>query len=500
MVSLASLLAWDFPNAGFYIEYTQADRDMGLAPLFPPNTSWFLLFASTNLILFAGLGLWRAITKQTHYGRWASICVGTALLTLATAFARVKGFDTSLSWGAIGLLAAAAFLFSTNLLRGNSDAPKNDPAIAAFAVGVLGAVALAFTMMLERAWLSVALAMLVPGLGWIWQRIEVVMLRRIALVLAGIVLARLVFNPFVLDYLIEPPLYLNWMIYGFGLPAAAFFYARRLFGQSDKDLLTHVLEAGALVFSIALVLSQFRIYIHGGDLTSWSYLLSEASFNTLIWFGFAYGLARSKLAESSKVTGIAAKVLFGLAAGHLFWVHLFALNPIVTNKPVGEAFLFNTLALAYLLPIGFLGLFLLSPNAADLQKRVGVRHPWMLSVPAFVLGLLYLTMEVRHVFHGTRLNAGAETDPELYAYSLVWLLYAGALMGVGIWKHHRALRTAALATIAMTTLKIFLMDMGQLEGLLRVFSFFGLAISLLGIGYLYQRFVVNPGQEKTGDE
>ena len=40
-----------------------------------------------------------------------------------------------------------------------------------------------------------------------------------------------------------------------------------------------------------------------------------------------------------------------------------------------------------------------------------------------------------------------------------------------------------------TVAKVFLIDMGSLDGLYRVASFLGLGLSLVGIGYLYQRFV-----------
>jgi len=500
LFSLACLLVWYFPRAGFYVTPLDLERDMGLVPVAPPNTTWFLILSGANLALFTVLGLLRALKRKPQFGLWAGVSVATALLTLTTAFVRIKGFETSLSWGLIGLVAALAFLFSANALRQKAPDAQNDPALAAYAVGVLGAIALAFTMVLEEAWLSVALAALLPGLGWISLRLDVLMLRRIATLLSGIVLVRLVFNPFVLAYAIEPPLYLNWMIYGFGAPMIAFFFAARMFGRSKRDLTVHVLEAGALVFAIALIVSQFRLYIHDGNLMSPSYLLSEACFNTLIWFGLAYGLARSPLAKTSQVVTVGARVLFTLAAGHLFWVHLFLLNPMVTNEAVGTLFFFNILALAYLAPCLFFGLFLLSPGRTSMQEIIGIKAPWMLSVPPYVLGLIYLSLEVRHAFHGPLLNAGQETDAELYVYSLVWLLYAATLMGLGIWKKNGPLRAAALATIALTTLKIFLMDMGELEGLLRVFSFFGLAISLLGIGYLYQRFVVTapPVQEDDG--
>jgi uncharacterized membrane protein len=38
-------------------------------------------------------------------------------------------------------------------------------------------------------------------------------------------------------------------------------------------------------------------------------------------------------------------------------------------------------------------------------------------------------------------------------------------------------------------LKVFIGDMSNLEGLLRIASFVGLGFCLVGIGWLYQRFV-----------
>ncbi len=47
----------------------------------------------------------------------------------------------------------------------------------------------------------------------------------------------------------------------------------------------------------------------------------------------------------------------------------------------------------------------------------------------------------------------------------------------------------------VTALKVFLIDMSALADLYRVASFLGLGLSLVGIGYLYQRFVFpRPGE------
>ena len=46
-----------------------------------------------------------------------------------------------------------------------------------------------------------------------------------------------------------------------------------------------------------------------------------------------------------------------------------------------------------------------------------------------------------------------------------------------------------VAILILTVCKVFLSDMAALGGLYRVFSFLGLGLCLVLIGYLYQRFV-----------
>jgi len=51
------------------------------------------------------------------------------------------------------------------------------------------------------------------------------------------------------------------------------------------------------------------------------------------------------------------------------------------------------------------------------------------------------------------------------------------------------LSQGALAILILTVRKVFLSDMAALGGLYRVASFLGLGLFLVGIGYIYQRYV-----------
>jgi uncharacterized membrane protein len=73
--------------------------------------------------------------------------------------------------------------------------------------------------------------------------------------------------------------------------------------------------------------------------------------------------------------------------------------------------------------------------------------------------------------------------------SVAWGLYAILLLVLGIWREVKALRILALGFLYLTAFKVFLYDLGQLEGLYRVLSLVGLAVSMIVVSLLLQRFV-----------
>jgi len=75
------------------------------------------------------------------------------------------------------------------------------------------------------------------------------------------------------------------------------------------------------------------------------------------------------------------------------------------------------------------------------------------------------------------------------AYSIGWLLFAITLLGVGIRWDTQAVRWAAIAAIVITAFKIFIRDLWSLGQLYRVGSLFGLAVVLILVSFLYQRFL-----------
>jgi len=80
------------------------------------------------------------------------------------------------------------------------------------------------------------------------------------------------------------------------------------------------------------------------------------------------------------------------------------------------------------------------------------------------------------------------------AYSLSWGCFALVLMVLGIVRRTTSLRLGALLFLSLTVLKVFLHDLWQLGALYRVGSVVGLAVALLVVSYLVQRFIFRGGK------
>ncbi len=81
--------------------------------------------------------------------------------------------------------------------------------------------------------------------------------------------------------------------------------------------------------------------------------------------------------------------------------------------------------------------------------------------------------------------------------SLAWAVYALCLLALGLQRRSAGLRWISLVVLLITIVKVFLYDLGQLEGLYRVGSLAGLAVSLLLVSLVYQRFVFTSRTEKS---
>ena len=154
------------------------------------------------------------------------------------------------------------------------------------------------------------------------------------------------------------------------------------------------------------------------------------------------------------------------------------LNPVWGTEIVGTTPVFNLLLLAYGAPvlIALAARLFYEPRFRDLAAAIG-------GAALFI----FVTLEIRHLWHGALDVDLGTTNGEVYTYSAAWLAMAVATMlgatRLGSTMGYRAGMGLLLVVIG----KIFIFDMAGLEGLLRVASFMGLGLVLLGLAWLYQR-------------
>jgi uncharacterized membrane protein len=84
-------------------------------------------------------------------------------------------------------------------------------------------------------------------------------------------------------------------------------------------------------------------------------------------------------------------------------------------------------------------------------------------------------------------------------YSLAWAVFAFVVLFIGIRYHLRGARYGGMGLLCLTVLKIFLHDLWSLGGLYRIGSFIGLALVLIPVSLLYQRFL-SPGSQKQEEK
>ncbi|HQL01159.1 MAG TPA: DUF2339 domain-containing protein, partial [Smithellaceae bacterium] len=158
----------------------------------------------------------------------------------------------------------------------------------------------------------------------------------------------------------------------------------------------------------------------------------------------------------------------------------------------------NIPSLIFLIVIVGLGILTLKSYDRDLLFNDMTFSPRYLWGAALIAFSFYVTnVEVASVFgmFHTQAEAGRFTFythgrlSQQLAYSISWLIFAITLLIIGIRWQLIHIRWVALALLVLTSLKVFIKDLWALGQLYRVFSFIGLAVTLILVSFIYQRYL-----------
>lgn len=161
----------------------------------------------------------------------------------------------------------------------------------------------------------------------------------------------------------------------------------------------------------------------------------------------------------------------------------------------------NWLAYAYLVPAAALVMAARTLAALEVERLRGWERPFYFGdrplaagacgLAALLVVFVWINLAIADWFSPAdelRLLA-AQTAAEKLVLSIAWALYAVLLLALGVRLRSVSLRWASLVLLMITIGKIFLYDVGELTDLYRVGALLGLALSLIVVSLVYQRFV-----------
>jgi uncharacterized membrane protein len=465
----------------------------------PFSEDWVATDRSSDIILiglalgtvFGAGGFWFELGAAKPV-RWAGLStLGTAFL-FGGAYLNLDEADLLLTWPIQAVILAALHMGAAerlNRLR-HQDA-KYTGALGLHCLAVSGFLALAVPMRFEDEWIAVSWAIELPVMAWVALRLDLPWLKRGIWVGGALIVAAVLLSGFPTGEWII----FNRVLYGIGIPCAGMIATaailKRTAAHRETKLLVMALEltgAGLLALLIGLEVDHAvgrMVFDSGADFL-------RCGIVTVAWAALALGLHHLHRRERDPAYLYAAGGFTVLACGTLIAGGFFIFNPLLDSIDVGNTWVFNRLMIVYAIPAAMLLLI------AD-QLRRPVEQTGFGAVPARILGLLglvtglvWVTLAVRQIAHGSRLDIGDIVFGEQLGYSAAWTLYGLMLLGLGTWMHSQLLRYASAVVILLTVSKVFLIDAANLTGLYRVASFLGLGLSLIGIGYLYQRLLFRP--------
>jgi len=243
-------------------------------------------------------------------------------------------------------------------------------------------------------------------------------------------------------------------------------------------------------------------------------------------------LLRDSLPERLREIGSIVAITLSLIAAHSLWKHVFAIADAARFVTVGlaERSLWEALLAAAAIGAWRLGTRRIAIGlgvAALLHFTwfTGAMHnplwaeqwvgPWLVPAYGVAFALLWLSSHafpepgadrardgmrmalilmlsaslLRQAFHGSLLSEAGVSQAEDIGRSLTAIVIAIGFLQWGIRRAARDWRIVSLVVMLAAVGKVFLFDAAGLDGLLRIASFAALGFSLIGVGWLYSRYL-----------
>ena len=256
----------------------------------------------------------------------------------------------------------------------------------------------------------------------------------------------------------------------------ALFYAGLAYFAIRKG--TEYTRLGSFSLGIAIVFLTIAIPVQLRD-TAWTTIAWAAELVFLMWLSFALRLPQLRNYSYAVAVIMAGRLLFFDTS-----VDMHNFRPVLN-----ERFLAFLAGIAAMYLIAYL-----------LWRERKTLPQWSMPTTAFLVAanffsLWLLSFEVWDYFGRQLLglapgesSAVALRNAQNLSLTILWTVYAVALLVVGIAKRWRQVRLGALILLAIPIAKVFVYDVFALERVYRIVAFIGLGLLLLASAYLYHRY------------
>ncbi|MFK0272066.1 DUF2339 domain-containing protein [Ensifer sp. NPDC090286] len=459
------------------------------AVVLPGRTAMFT--AMLLAALFIGLGgfvLSRRLLAHPQYSTlWAGIAAVVPIALVAMSFLMTGSYSFDLPHGLFSFVAGATLLALADwLYRRDGAAEARDTA-----AGLLVAGSFALFVLALHAWtdgLVTTLAIAVLGTAYtLATRVRTwPILPWMTGAAAIVVLGRIAWEPTIVGAgnLGTTPVF-NALLPGYGIPAVLLAGSAYFLRSWPGIRVRNLLQALASLFVLLTLAILVRHAMNGGVLDSAVPTLGEQSIYTLLAIGASAIFMSLDMKSPSPVFRYGGMGLGVLSMLSVLSAHLLGLNPYFSGELLGRIPFFDLLLIGYLLPgLGYAGL------AWYARDKRPLPYVMALAVSGAVLAFAWASLTVRRVWQGENIAEWKGfLQGETYTYSVVWLLLGVLLLVLGSRFNAKSIRIASAVLVFVAVLKVFLIDMSNLEGFLRALSFIGLGGVLIGIGLFYQKIL-----------
>lgn len=444
---------------------------------------------------------------------WAAMNVGVSLGWFVLVYLKVgegglfDGIPYFWSILACGFATVSALTVSALLTHVPKDHPHKEILLGLYVFGCAAFLALGLFVALPGRFLPLALSGLMALLGYINTRVPLKYTPFVMTLLgaACVISLSLDVTVYMMDMDVPEDIAL-WPSMTLALPALFFgagLWMVRGASQSIRLFLGGACLSLATLASYVMVRKAFHGFLFGGA-ANWDALRStllntpdflERGFLNQIFFILSICLFWGARRWSFDGARRAGEVMMIIAFGRVILFDLLQDFPLFAEMraDVGNAPLFNGLLLTYGAPV-FWGV------VAHKLLQGTLSRPWekFYKGGALFLTFVWVSLTVRHLFHGGHLSlqAAPMTDGEIYTYSAMWILTGVGYLLLGMVRKDQDIRIASLPVMLISIGKVFFYDASSLTGLTRALSFLVLGLVLLALSWFYTRFVFTKADPK----